>query len=248
MSWADAQPATSDSASSRDTPAASSDQATSSGPWPQLPKPTAKSQQRGRDATPQAATTRQKKGGANKSGEAPEPLSWGDIFKSPDDYLRPLRAVCQDDGTSVPLASAARGSETAVELFGPARPPLQARANAYPQGEKQFKLDLSWHGIDRDLWPLSSWNKSLGETGPRPRHNAKGRGKERDALREEAIWQLEKHQEVDQLTEQDRAVVCRPAGASRYHACRLARYRALASGLLHRLRRRYHPHRYWTLG
>ena len=165
MSWAD----------SRD----SSSQAASSGSWPQLPKPTAKSQQRGRDATPQTATTRQRsksKGGANKSGEAPEPLSWGDIFKSPDEYLRPLRAVCQDDGTSVPLASAARNSETAVELFGRTRPPLQARANAYPQGEKQFKLDLSWHGIDRDLWPLSSWNKSLGEAGPRPRHNAKGRG------------------------------------------------------------------------
>ena len=63
------------------------DQAASSGQWPQLPKPTAKSQQRGRDATPQTATTRQRsKGGANKSGEAPEPLSWGEIFKSPDDY------------------------------------------------------------------------------------------------------------------------------------------------------------------
>ena len=75
MSWADAQPATSDAASSRDTPAASSNQdaAASSGSWPQLPKPTAKSQQRGRDATPQSATTRQRsksKGGANKSGEA----------------------------------------------------------------------------------------------------------------------------------------------------------------------------------
>ena len=58
MSWAEAQPATSDAASSRDTPAASSDQAASSGSWPQLPKPTAKSQQRGRDATPQTATTR----------------------------------------------------------------------------------------------------------------------------------------------------------------------------------------------
>ena len=145
MAWADAQPATSDAASSRDTPAASSNQGASSGsqqdasggPWPQLPKPTAKSQQRGRDATPQSATAtaRQRsksKGGANKSGEAPEPLTWGDIFESPDTYLRPLRGACQDDGISVPLASAARNSETAVELFGRTRPPLQARANAYP--------------------------------------------------------------------------------------------------------------------
>ena len=197
MSWADAQPATS-----------------------QLPKPTAKSQQRGRDATPQSATatTRQRsksKGGANKSGEAPEPLSWGDIFRSPDDYLRPLRGACQDDGISVPLASAARNSETAVELFGRTRPPLQARANAYPQGEKQFKLDLSWHGIDRDLWPLSSWNKALGETGPRPRHNAKGRGKDRDTLRPEAIWQLKDHQE-------DRAIVCRPGPPATKRAAWLA--------------------------
>ena len=59
-SWAEAQPATSDAASSRDTPAASSNQGASSGSWPQLPKPTAKSQQRGRDATPQSATTRQR--------------------------------------------------------------------------------------------------------------------------------------------------------------------------------------------
>ena len=218
MAWQDAQPATSNAASSRDAPAARSDQAASSGQWPQLPKPTAKSQQRGRDATPQSATTRQRsKGGANKSG-----LFWGEIFKSPDDYLRPLRPPCQDDGISVPLASAARGSETAVELFGRGRPPLQARANAFPQGEKQFKLDLSWHGIDRDLWPLSSWNKSLGETGPRPRHNAKGRGKDRDALCEEAIWQLEKHQEVDQLTEEDRAVVCRPGPPATRRAAWLA--------------------------
>ena len=155
MAWADAQPATSDAASSRDTPAASSNQDAGSGSrqdasggsWPQLPKPTAKSQQRGRDATPQSATatTRQRsksKGGANKSGEAP-PLTWGEIFDAPDTYLRPLRGACQDDGISVPLASAARNSETAVELFGRARPPLQARATAYPHGEKQFKLDLS---------------------------------------------------------------------------------------------------------
>ena len=189
MAWADAQPATSDAASSRDTPAASSNQDASSGSrqgasggsWPQLPQPTAKSQQRGRDATPQSATatTRQRsksKGGANKSGEAPAPLTWGEIFDAPDTYLRPLRGACQDDGISVSLASAARNSETAVELFGRARPPLQARATAYPHGEKQFKLDLSWHGIDRDLWPLSSWNMALGETGPKPRHTAKGRG------------------------------------------------------------------------
>ena len=111
MAGQDAQPAASSAASSRDAPAASSDQAASSGQWPQLPKPTAKSQVRGRDATPQAATTRQRsKGGANKSGDAPEPLSWGEIFKAPDTYLRPLRAACQDDGISVPLASAARNS------------------------------------------------------------------------------------------------------------------------------------------
>ena len=217
MAGQDAQPAASSAASSRDAPAASSDQAASSGQWPQLPKPTAKSQVRGRDATPQAATTRQRsKGGANKSGDAPEPLSWGEIFKAPDTYLRPLRAACQDDGISVPLASAARNSETAVELFGRTRPPLQARANAFPQGEKMYKLD------DRDLWPLGSWNKSLGETGPRPRYNAKGRGKDRDVLREEAIWHLDRHQEVTQLTEEDRAVVCRPGPPATRRAAWLA--------------------------
>ena len=235
--WADAQPApaTSDAASSRDTPAASSNQDASSGSrqgasggsWPQLPQPTAKSQQRGRDATPQSATatTRQRsksKGGANKSGAAPEALTWGEIFDAPDTYMRPLRGACQDDGRSVPLASAARNSETAVELFGRTRPPLQARATAYPHGEKQFKLDLSWHGIDRDLWPLSSWNMSLGETGPKPRFHAKGRGKDRNTLRPEAIWQLRDHQEVDQLTEEDRAMVCRPGPPATNRAAWLA--------------------------
>ena len=101
-----------------------------------------------------------------------------------------------------------------MELFGRTGPPLQARATAYPHGEKQFKLDLSWHGIDRDLWPLSSWNMTLGETGPKPRFNAKGRGKDRNTLRPEAIWQLKDHQEVDQLTEEDRAMVC-PHGTTR---------------------------------
>ncbi|OLP78453.1 hypothetical protein AK812_SmicGene24189 [Symbiodinium microadriaticum] len=235
--WADAQPApaTSDAASSRDTPAASSNQDASSGSrqgasggsWPQLPQPTAKSQQRGRDATPQSATatTRQRsksKGGANKSGAAPEALTWGEIFDAPDTYMRPLRGACQDDGRSVSLASAARNSETAVELFGRTRPPLQARATAYPHGEKQFKLDLSWHGIDRDLWPLSSWNMSLGETGPKPRFHAKGRGKDRNTLRPEAIWQLRDHQEVDQLTEEDRAMVCRPGPPATNRAAWLA--------------------------
>ena len=115
MAWQDAPPATLAAASSKDTPAASSDQAASSGQWPQLPKPTA---------------TR----AAILGGDFQVPQFF-------DDYLRPLRAACQDDGTSVPLASAARGSETAVELFGRARPPLQARSNAFPQGEKMFKLD-----------------------------------------------------------------------------------------------------------
>ena len=226
--WADAEPASSDAASSRDTPAASSNRGASGasdGPWPPL-KPIAKSQQRGRDATPQSpATTRQRsksKGGANKSGAAPEALSWGEIFDAPDTYMRPLRGACQDDGRSVPLASAARNSETAVELCGRTRPPLQARATAYPHGEKQFKLDLSWHGIDRDLWPLSSWNMALGETGPKPRFNAKGRGKDRNTLRPEAIWHLKDHQEVDQLTEEDRAMVCRPGAPASNRASWLA--------------------------
>ena len=41
-------------------------------------------------------------------------------------------------------------------------------------------------------------------------------------LREEAIWQLEKHQEVDQLTEEDRAVACRPGPPATRRAAWLA--------------------------
>ena len=49
-------------------------------------------------------------------------------------------------------------------------------------------LDIVWHAIDRDLWPVGSW--SLRRPAPRPttRTCAKGRGKTRDAIRDEAIW------------------------------------------------------------
>ena len=43
-----------------------------------------------------------------------------------------------------------------------------ARGNGHPQGKLMFKLDITWHAIDRDLWPLRSWNPSLNETGPLP--------------------------------------------------------------------------------
>ena len=57
------------------------------------------------------------------------------------------------------LASECRGTTLAVELYKRARPLLQS----------SFMLDLSWGAIDRDLWPLGSWNKALGESGPRQR-------------------------------------------------------------------------------
>ena len=83
-------------------------------------------------------------------------------------------------------ASFCRGTRYTVELFGRTRPPLQARANAKPQGRGQFTLDLTWTAIDRDLWPLGSWNKSLGEQGPKPRYElpkgAKARARYRSAL------------------------------------------------------------------
>ena len=66
-------------------------------------------------------------------------------------------------------------------------PPLRSRANAHPAG---------------------SWSKALGETGPRTFYYAKGRGKDRDLLCEEAIWDLVDHPEVDELAEEDRALVC----------------------------------------
>ena len=69
-------------------------------------------------------------------------------------------------GVQPPSASFCRGTRYTVELFGRTRPPLQARANAKPQGKGQFTLDLTWTAIDRDLWPLGSWNKSPGSTAP----------------------------------------------------------------------------------
>ena len=143
--------------------------------FPPLPlRPEAKSQVRGRasEATDNATSRRRSKSSANKSGIGPEPsLSWGEIFADANTYLRPLRAAIQD----VPMGTAStatdcKGTRLAVELFGRARPPLQSRCNARPQGKGSYTLDLSWHAIDRDLWPLGSWNKALGERGPQPRY------------------------------------------------------------------------------
>ena len=158
-------------ASSSATPPASAATGTSRSTFPPL-RPEAKSQVRGRtsDATDTAGGRRRSKSAANKSGVGPEPsLSWGDIFGNPNTYLRPLRAACQDDAMGTANASDCKGTTLAVELFGRARPPLQSRCNAFPQGKGSYKLDLSWHAIDRDLWRLGSWNKSLGERGPQPR-------------------------------------------------------------------------------
>ena len=174
------------------------------------PLPEAKSVVRGRPDTTDAATTRRRsKSAANKSGVGPEPtLSWNDIFANANTYLRPLRAVCQDDPMSDAMtATDCKGTSYAVELFGRARPPLQSRANARPQGKGSYKLDLSWHAIDRDLWPLGSWNKALGERGPLPRYKGGGKGKHRE-LDDRAIWTISKCSEIAQLNETDRQGVC----------------------------------------
>ena len=82
----------------------------------------------------------------------------------------------------------------------------QARANAKPQGKGQFTLDLTWTAIDRDLWPLGSWNKSLGEHGPKPRYEGpKGKGK--SLLPERAIWHGRNNPEV--ANGGGRQLVCR---------------------------------------
>ena len=118
-------------------------------------------------------------------------------------------------------ASSCRGTRYTVELFSRTRPPLQARANAKPQGKGQFTLDLTWTAIDRDLWPLGSWNKSLGEQGPKPRYEVlKGKGK--SPLRERAIWHSGNNPEVLELTEADRQLVCRHPPATSPRAERLA--------------------------
>ena len=115
--------------------------------FPPLPlRPEAKSQVRGRasDATDTAGNRRRSKSAANKSGVGPEPsLSWNDIFANANTYLRPLRAVCQDDPMGdAKTATDCKGTSLAVELFGRARPPLQSRANARPQGKGGYKLDF----------------------------------------------------------------------------------------------------------
>ena len=103
-------------------------------------------------------------------------------------------------GCSPRLLASAEAPATPSSFFGRTRPK--------PQGKGQFTLDLTWTAIDRDLWPLGSWNKSLGEHGPKPRYEGpKGKGK--SLLPERAIWHARNNPEVLELTEADRQLVCR---------------------------------------
>eukprot|EP00439_Symbiodinium_sp_Y106_P034574 s6642_g4.t1 len=108
------------------------------------------------------------------------------------------------------MAEDAKGTEVACELLGRARPPAMARANARPQGADRYKLDLTWHGVDRDLWPLASWNMALNETGQRSRYprEGKGEGKSRYVINTDAIWDIAKHPELLELSGADRELVC----------------------------------------
>ena len=159
----------------------------------------AKSEARGRTTATERQPRQRSKSAANKTGDTDTSLSWSDIFANCDEHLRALRGALQEGGVQPPSASFCRGTRYTVELFGRTRPK--------PQGKGQFTLDLTWTAIDRDLWPLGSWNKSLGEHGPKPRYEGpKGKGK--SLLPERAIWHAGNNPEVLELTEADRQLVC----------------------------------------
>ena len=80
-------------------------------------------------------------------------------------------------------ASFCRGTRYTVELFG------RTAARRYRPGRMlsrragaSFTLDLTWTAVDRDLWPVGSWNKSLGEQDPKPRYELPTRARYRSAL------------------------------------------------------------------
>eukprot|EP00439_Symbiodinium_sp_Y106_P000272 s9671_g1.t1 len=124
------------------------------------------------------------------------------IFANCEVHLRPLRGALPEGGVQPSSASFCRGTRYTVEFFGRTRPPQAAG-----QGPVH-SLDLTWTAVDRDLWPLGSWNKSLGEQGPKPRCELpKGKGK--GPLSERAIWHSGNSPEVLELTEADRQLVCR---------------------------------------
>ena len=195
--------------------------ATGDSKWPPLPRPEAKSEATGRTTATERQPRQRSKSAANKTGDTDTSLSWNDIFANCNEHLRALRGALQDDGLQPPSAAFCRGTRYTVELFGRTRPPLQARANAKPQGKGQFTLDLTWTAIDRDLWPLGSWNKSLGEHGPKPRYEG-GKGKGMGLLPERAIWHARNNPEVLELTEADRQLVCRHPPATSARAGHLA--------------------------
>ena len=83
-------------------------------------------------------------------------------------YLKPLRPSLRDGALAyikADTAEEARGTGVACELVGRARPPYMARAKGNSHRKQSFTLDLAWGSIDRDLWPLASWNISRNETG-----------------------------------------------------------------------------------
>ena len=82
------------------------------------------------EAKPDNRQRQRSKSAANKTGDTDTSLSWNDIF-----------ARCRMMGCSPRLLPSAEAPATPSSSSGGLAPPLQARANAKPQGKGQFTLD-----------------------------------------------------------------------------------------------------------
>ena len=107
----------------------------STDPAPATPARGAAATDRGRTAATERQPRQRSKSAANETGDTDISLSWSDIFANCEVHLRPLRGALQEGGVQPSSASFCRGTRYTVELFEKTRPPLQARANAKPQGK-----------------------------------------------------------------------------------------------------------------
>ena len=131
--------------------------------------------------------------------------TWTELLSS-DRSVKPLRPECWDmsyadarrlNSAAQGSAQALRGKGVPVELCEP--PPAEAVATAMPKGTSSHLLDLTWHRIPPQMWPLGSHPQ-----GQEPL--AKGFGK--NAQHEIELANIIRESDLCGLTDADRRLVC----------------------------------------
>ena len=131
--------------------------------------------------------------------------TWTELLNN-DRSVRPLRPECWDMSYADArrLNSAAKGSTKAlrgkgvpVELCDP--PPAESVATAMPKGTSSRLLDLTWHRIPSQMWPLGSHPQGQAPL-------AKGFGK--NTQHEIRLANIIRESDLCGITDADRRWVC----------------------------------------